>query len=136
MSPRISMSLTLRSVAVRLLCRSRDEGVRASAGGTDWLAFAHLVIAAAFWGPLRDPVRNIWVIEWGMIACAGVVPLAIFAGPVRGIPAWWSAIDISFGVFGIVPLLVVYRMIKRLGRADGDNQVAPEKPLPTIRNAG
>ena len=28
--------------------------------GTDWLAFAHLVIAVAFIGPLRDPVRNIW----------------------------------------------------------------------------
>ena len=27
--------------------------------GTDWLAFAHLVIAVAFIGPLRDPVRNI-----------------------------------------------------------------------------
>jgi hypothetical protein len=59
--------------------------------GTDWLAFAHLVIAVAFWGPLRDPVRNIWVIEWGMIACVGIVPLALFAGPVRDIPLWWSA---------------------------------------------
>ncbi len=38
--------------------------------GTDWLAFAHLVIAVAFYGPYRDPVRNIWVVEFGMIACA------------------------------------------------------------------
>ncbi len=36
--------------------------------GTDWLAFAHFVIAIAFIGPLRDPVTNIWVIEFGMIA--------------------------------------------------------------------
>ncbi len=42
--------------------------------GTDWLAFAHLVIAVAFYGPYRDPVRNIWVVEFGMIACAGIVP--------------------------------------------------------------
>ena len=35
---------------------------------TDWLAFAHLVIAIAFIGPLRDPVRNIWVIQFGTIA--------------------------------------------------------------------
>src|ERR1700739_4046993 len=28
--------------------------------GTDWLAFAHLVIAVVFIGPLRDPARNIW----------------------------------------------------------------------------
>ena len=26
--------------------------------GTDWLAFAHLVIAMVFLGPYRDPVRN------------------------------------------------------------------------------
>ncbi|MFB7648036.1 hypothetical protein ACFC0S_32660 [Streptomyces sp. NPDC056084] len=31
--------------------------------GTDWLALAHLVIAVAFYGVLRDPVRNIWVVE-------------------------------------------------------------------------
>ena len=30
--------------------------------GTDWLAFAHVVIAIAFIGPLRDPVKNRWVI--------------------------------------------------------------------------
>src|SRR5438445_154297 len=39
--------------------------------GTDWLAFAHLVIAAAFWGPVRDPVRNKWVIDWALLACVG-----------------------------------------------------------------
>jgi len=26
--------------------------------GTDWLAFGHLVIATAFIGPLKDPVKN------------------------------------------------------------------------------
>lgn len=82
--------------------------------GTDWLAFAHLVIAVAFYGPYRDPVRNIWVIEFGMIACAGIIPLALICGPLRGIPFWWSVIDMSFGVFGVIPLLVVRRMIKRL----------------------
>jgi hypothetical protein len=82
--------------------------------GTDWLAFAHLVIAVAFWGPYRDPVRNIWVIEFGMIACAGIVPLALICGPVRGIPFLWTLIDISFGVFGVIPLLVLRRRIKRL----------------------
>ncbi|MBL0042919.1 MAG: hypothetical protein IPP33_00410 [Flavobacteriales bacterium] len=33
--------------------------------GTDWLAFAHIVIGLAFFGVLRDPVRNKWIIEWG-----------------------------------------------------------------------
>lgn len=82
--------------------------------GTDWLAFAHLVIAVAFYGVYRDPVRNIWVVEFGMIACAGIVPLALICGPIRDIPFWWSVIDMSFGVVGVVPLLVVRRMIKRL----------------------
>ena len=82
--------------------------------GTDWLAFAHLVIAVAFYGPYRDPVRNIWVVEFGMIACAGIIPLALICGPIRGIPFWWSLIDMSFGVFGVVPLYVVRQKIKRL----------------------
>ena len=82
--------------------------------GTDWLAFAHLVIAVAFYGPYRDPVRNIWVVEFGMIACAGIVPLALICGPIRGIPFWWTLIDMSFGVIGVIPLYVVRKRIKRL----------------------
>ncbi|MFZ4162197.1 hypothetical protein ACOZDE_27855 [Streptomyces griseoincarnatus] len=82
--------------------------------GTDWLAFAHLVIAVAFLGPYRDPVRNVGVVEFGLIACAGVVPLALICGPIRGIPFWWSVIDMAFGVFGAVPLYVVRKKIKRL----------------------
>ncbi|WP_440554425.1 hypothetical protein ACSP97_25620 [Streptomyces sp. SCPE 10] len=92
--------------------------------GTDWLAFAHLVIAVAFYGPYRDPVRNIWVIEFGMIACAGIIPLALVCGPVRGIPFWWSLIDMSFGVLGVVPLYVVRRKIKRLAALTGTEAAA------------
>ncbi|CBG69686.1 putative cytoplasmic membrane protein [Streptomyces scabiei 87.22] len=91
--------------------------------GTDWLAFAHLVIAVGFYGPYRDPVRNVWVVEFGMIACAGIVPLALICGPIRGIPFWWTVIDMSFGVLGVIPLYVVRQRIKRLealtGRWDG-----------------
>lgn len=82
--------------------------------GTDWLAFAHLVIAAAFWGPLRDPVRNVWVVRWAMLACGGVVPLALICGPLRGIPLFWQCVDMSFGVIGVVPLLIVHRLIRTL----------------------
>ncbi|CAM5746349.1 hypothetical protein STAFG_3959 [Streptomyces afghaniensis 772] len=82
--------------------------------GTDWLAFAHLVIAVAFYGPYRDPVRNIWVVEFGMIACAGIIPLALVCGPIRQIPFWWSVIDMAFGVLGVIPLYVVRQRIKRL----------------------
>ena len=34
--------------------------------GYDWLAFAHLVIAVAFIGPLREPVTNKWVIQFAL----------------------------------------------------------------------
>ena len=84
--------------------------------GTDWLAFAHLVIAVAFVGPYRDPVRNRWVVDWGLICCVGVIPLALIAGPVRGIPLYWRLIDCSFGVFCCLPLLMIRRLTDGLER--------------------
>jgi hypothetical protein len=91
--------------------------------GTDWLAFAHLTIAVAFWGPMREPVRNIWVVQFGMIACAGIIPFALIAGPVRHIPFWWTCIDMSFGVYGIVPLLLAYRHIRKLAGHEGSRAI-------------
>jgi hypothetical protein len=84
--------------------------------GTDWLAFAHIVIAIAFLGPFKDPVRNIWVVEFGIIACLLVVPLALICGPIRGIPFFWQLIDCSFGVFGFIPLIIVRKLILGLAR--------------------
>ena len=95
-----------------------NEGVQTGYGqypflayGTDWLAFAHVVIAIAFIGPLRDPLKNIWVIEFGMIACVLIIPWTILLGFLRGIPLFWMMIDMSFGVFGILPLWFVRRDI-------------------------
>ena len=84
--------------------------------GTDWLAFAHLVIAVAFLGPWRDPIRNIWVIQFGMIACAAIIPLALIAGTIRGIPVGWQLLDMSFGVIGVLPLLIIHRLTRQLER--------------------
>ncbi len=82
--------------------------------GTDWLAFGHIVIAIAFLGPLRDPVRNLWVINFGMIACVLIIPWALFFGPIRGIPFFWQLIDCSFGVGGIVPLFLARWYTRRM----------------------
>jgi hypothetical protein len=82
--------------------------------GTDWLAFAHIVIATAFIGPLIDPVKNIWVIQFGMIACIMVFPLALIAGPMRQIPFFWQLIDCSFGALGVIPLYMTYKNIRKL----------------------
>lgn len=69
--------------------------------GYDWLAFAHFVLAILFIGPLRNPIKNKWTIEFGIIACAFIIPFALIAGHFRGIPLWWRLIDCSFGVLGI-----------------------------------
>lgn len=94
--------------------------------GTDWLAFAHLVIAVFFIGAFRDPVRNLWVLQAGQVACALVIPLALIAGAVRQIPLGWRLIDCSFGVFGAVPLIYALRLARMLERQIGDQPVAGE----------
>ena len=82
--------------------------------GYDWLAFAHFVIALSFIGPYRDPVKNIWIIDWQIICCIAVVPLAFIAGPIRQIPIFHIVIDCCFGLFGIIPLFICRRWIKKL----------------------
>lgn len=79
--------------------------------GTDWLAFGHIIIAIAFIGPLRDPVRNIWVVEFGMIACALIIPWTLIFGAIRQIPFFWQCVDMSFGIFGFIPLWVAHQDI-------------------------
>jgi hypothetical protein len=83
--------------------------------GGDWLAFGHFVIAIAFIGAWRDPVRNVWLFEFGLIACALVVPYALVCGALRGIPFWWRLMDCSFGVFGAIPLWLCRNCALQLG---------------------
>lgn len=90
--------------------------------GTDWLAFGHFVIAIAFVGALRDPMRNRWLYLFGMIACALVIPYAMICGAIRGIPFYWRLIDCSFGIFGFVPLWFCWRwtaQVEALPRQSG-----------------
>ena len=74
--------------------------------GGDWLAFGHFVIALAFVAAWRDPVCNRWLFDFGLLACALVIPYALVCGAFRGIPFWWRLIDCSFGVFGAIPLWI------------------------------
>lgn len=82
--------------------------------GYDWLVFAHLVIAILMIGPYRDPVRNRWVIEWSMICCLLLIPVALLAGYYRGIPLWWRLIDCAFGILGLIPLAFCHSRICKL----------------------
>lgn len=81
---------------------------------SDWLVFAHVVIAIFFIGAYRDPVRNIWIIEASMMACVLVIFVAAIAGDVRGIPIFWRVADASFGIVCFFPLWFARKWTKQL----------------------
>lgn len=89
--------------------------------GYDWLAFVHFVLAILFIGPLKNPVKNKWVIEFGIIACVLIIPFALIAGYYRGIPFWWRLIDCSFGIVGLVPLVICLKKIKQIELSNTNN---------------
>jgi hypothetical protein len=82
--------------------------------GTDWLAFAHILIAIAYIGVIRHPMRNIWLFNWGMVACVLLIPWALISGDVRGVPVGWRLIDCSFGVLGFFPNWLAYRWTREM----------------------
>jgi hypothetical protein len=111
---------------VAVWLRTLRDGIRATSErapfmfyGTEWLAFGHFMIALAFVGALRDPVRNRWLYQFGMLAC-GLVPVwALVFGPLRGIPPWWRLIDASFGAVGFIPAWLCHRWTRQLEKEDG-----------------
>ena len=82
--------------------------------GFDWLAFAHIVIAFLFIGVYQHPVRNRWIIQWAIITCILILPMAFIAGTARGIPFFHILIDCSFGIIGLVPLFIIRSKISKL----------------------
>jgi hypothetical protein len=94
--------------------------------GTDWLAFGHVAIAIAFIGALRNPVRNIWLFDFGMIACILIVPWAFVFGGLRGIPVYWRLIDCSFGIFGFIPLWLCKRWTLELSAMKAESHPSLE----------
>jgi hypothetical protein len=94
--------------------RETNEKFPFMAYGTDWLAFAHLILAILFVGPFMNPVRNKWVITFGLMSCLLVIPLALICGNLRGVPLCWQLIDCSFGVIGLAPLWMIRRYTARL----------------------
>lgn len=80
----------------------------------DWLAFAHIMLAILFAGAIRDPVRNVWIVQCGLIMCASVPILAGVCIPLRGIPVFWFWIDFAFAPAAALPLLIALRDIRSL----------------------
>lgn len=82
--------------------------------GTDWLAFAHLVIALFYLPVFRDPRRYIANLYIGAAACFGVFAIAFIFGPIRGIPLYWRFIDAAFGLVALIPFLLAIHLTRRL----------------------
>lgn len=82
--------------------------------GTDWLAFAHIIIALFFIPVYIDPIRYKANLIVAMIACGAVFILAFVCGPIRGIPFFHQLIDCAFGFIGFFPLWFVYKKVNQL----------------------
>jgi len=91
--------------------------------GTDWLAFAHIIISLFFIPVLINPVKYQANLMVGMIACLAVFPLAFICGPIRGIPFFHQLIDCGFGVGGIILLGYILIKVKRLEKIEIKNMV-------------
>ena len=79
----------------------------------DWLAFAHIVLAILFAGAIRDPIRNVWIVQCGLIMCALIPVLAGICIPLRGIPWIWFCFDFAFAPAAALPLWIALRDIRR-----------------------
>jgi hypothetical protein len=80
----------------------------------DWLAFAHIMLAILFAGAARDPVRNKWIVQCGLIMCASVPILAGICISIRELPGWWFWIDFAFAPGAALPLWIAYRDIRAI----------------------
>lgn len=81
--------------------------------GTDWLGFAHVILAILFAGAMPDPVRNIWIVRFGIVSAVLVVPSAWLFGYMRGLPAIHYFVDASFGIGAVIPLILAHRILKK-----------------------
>jgi hypothetical protein len=82
--------------------------------GTDWLAFAHIIIGLFFVPVYIDPVKHKANLYVGMAACLMIFPLAFICGPIRDIPFFHQLIDCSFGMIGILYLYFILRKVNKL----------------------
>jgi hypothetical protein len=92
--------------------------------GYDWLAFGHFIIAIPFLMALRDPLRNAWVVSYGIAACLAVLPFALVFGAIREIPVFWRGVDTLFGLGGLAILLILRRQLSRLSTSSAGTRPA------------
>jgi len=88
----------------------------------DWLAFAHIVLAILFAGAIRDPVRNVWIVQCGLIMCALIPVLAGICIPIRGLPLRWFWLDFAFAPAAGLPLWIALRDIRRAEKLSAESK--------------
>lgn len=103
------------------------DGVAATAPSllylADWLAFAQLALAVLFFMAVREPVRHAWVLTFGMGVSLAVLPLALVAGAVRGIPLAWRLVDCAIGLAAFLLLWLAQRALRELVALSGPMRV-------------
>ena len=82
----------------------------------DWLVFAHVALAILFLGAIRDPVRNVWIVECGLIMCALIPVLAVVCIPAPGVPRIIHQCG-EAGILGVTVLSAGFRESGAEGRA-------------------
>lgn len=91
-----------------------DQNFPSAFYGTDWLAFAHFLLAFLFIGLFRDPLKNEWLITFGIVASVAILPYAFIFGYFRGIPIWWRCIDCTFGVVAFLIFYKIHLLLNKL----------------------
>ena len=82
--------------------------------GLDWLAFSHFLMAGLFFGAIRNPVRNKFIVEWALCGCMLALPVIWIAGVVRTVPVFHLLVDTVFAFAGIFVFLVIQKKITRI----------------------
>ena len=86
--------------------------------GTDWVGFSHFMMVIACIGVLREPVRNIWVIQFALIGCILMIPMTLVIGAARDLPWFWQLFDCGIGAVGAILFFICYRYVRRLERSE------------------
>ncbi len=77
--------------------------------GFYWLAFAHIMLAVLFAMVIKDPIRNVMVVRFGLLCCVCVPVLAGVFIPIRGLPPLWFLVDSAFAPACALPLWICLR---------------------------
>ena len=80
----------------------------------DWWCYLWVVFLIFLLGAIKDPVKNVWVVQVFMVACCLGFILPFIVGPIRDIPVFWRLFDSSCGLIGLLFLLLPYRLIRKL----------------------